>query len=355
MNNLRSRVAEESKMINLTRHLRVIPKKISNNGLNLARSAKKDEFYTQLDDIEKELEHYKAHFKGKTVFCNCDDPDESNFWRYFEINFKNLGLKKLISTHYHESRSTYKQELSIDETGEKRVIRTSLEKNGDFRSLESIAILKESDICVTNPPFSLFREFIAQLIEMDKKLLVIGSINAVTTKEIFPLIKDKKLWIGQSIRSGDREFRVPDNYPLQASSYRVDDEGNKYIRVKGVRWFTNMDYQDRHKDIVLCCKYHDDPSKYSTYENFNAINVCKVKDIPADYGGIMGVPITFLDKYNPDQFEIVMLANGNARTNTPLDILDQVAYRPHSKDKGGVGIIDDQRVYARVLIRRKNL
>ncbi len=355
MNSLKNRITEESKMINRTNQLSVVPKKKSNNGLNLARSAKKDEFYTQLDDIEKELKHYKPHFKDKIVFCNCDDPDESNFWCYFEMNFESLGLKKLISTHYHESRPTYKQELFVDGTGKKQFLKTKLEQNGDFRSPESVAILKESDICVTNPPFSLFREFIAQLIEFDKQFLVIGSINAVTTKEIFPLIKDKKVWIGQSIRSGDREFRVPDDYPLQAAGYRVDVQGNKYIRVKGVRWFTTMDYPDRHKDIALYCKYYDDPSKYLTYENFNAINVSKVKEIPIDYNGVMGVPITFLDKYNPDQFEIVMLANGNARTNTPQDTLDKVAYRQHPKDKGGVGIINDQRVYARVLIRRKSL
>lgn len=355
MNTLKHRATEESKSISRAIKLRIVPKKTSNSGLNLARAAKKDEFYTQLCDIEKELKYYKHHLHGKTVFCNCDDPDESDFWRYFEMNFDHFGLKKLISTHYHESRPTYKQELFVNDQGEKEFVRTCLQQNGDFRSPESISIIKESDICVTNPPFSLFREFIAQLIEVKKQFLVIGSINSVTTKEIFPLIKDKKLWIGQSIRSGDREFRVPDDYPLQASGYRVDDEGNKYIRVKGVRWFTNMDYRDRHKDIDLSCKYHDDPSKYPTYENFNAINVGRVKDMPTDYDGIMGVPITFLDKYNPEQFEIIMLANGNARTNTPQHILDHVAYRPHPKDKGGVGIINGQRVYARVLIRRKSL
>lgn len=329
-------------------------KKTSNNGLNVARSAKKDEFYTLMTDIKKELKNYKPHFKNKTVFCNCDDPDESNFWRYFEMNFEDLGLKKLISTHYHDTRSTYKQELFIDENGEKKFIRTNLEQNGDFRSPESIAILKESDICVTNPPFSLFREFIAQLIDFDKQFLVIGSINAVTTKKIFPLIRDKKIWIGQSIRSGDREFRVPDDYPLQAASYRVDEQGNKYIRVKGVRWFTNMDYPERHKDIALCCKYYDDPSKYPIYENFNAIEVGKVKDIPIDYKGVMGVPITFLDKYSPDQFEIVMLANGNARTNVDSNTLTEVGYCQHPEDKGGVGIINGRRVYARVMIRRNH-
>lgn len=329
-------------------------KRTSNNGLNVARASKKDEFFTLLPDIEKELKNYKPHFKDKTVFCNCDDPDESNFWRYFEMNFKKLGLKKLISTHYHESRPTFKQELFIDKNGKKKITRTDLKQNGDFRSPESIAILKESDICVTNPPFSLFREFIAQLIDLDKQFLVIGSINAVTAKNIFPLIRDKKLWIGQSIRSGDREFRVPHDYPVHAAGYRVDEQGNKYIRVKGVRWFTNMDYPDRHKDIALCCNYYDDPSKYPIYENFNAIEVSKSKEIPIDYGGVMGVPITFLDKYSPDQFEIVMLANGNARTSVSLNTLKKVGYRPHPEDRGGVGIINGQRIYARVLIRRKN-
>lgn len=331
----------------------VMLKRISNNGLNAARSSKKDEFYTLLPDIEKELRHYTEHFKNKTVFCNCDDPEESNFWHYFEMNFEKLGLKKLISTHYHESLSTFKQELFIDKNGKKKLIKTNLEQNGDFRSPESVAILKEADICVTNPPFSLFREFITQLIDYDKQFLVLGSINAATTKNIFPLIRDKKLWIGQSIRSGDREFRVPDDYPLQAASYRVDSHGNKYIRVKGVRWFTNMDYPDRHKNIALCYKYYNDPKKYPTYENFNAIEVGRVKEIPIDYNGLMGVPITFLDKYSPDQFEIVMLANGNARTNVPSDVLAEVGYRQHSEDRGGVGIINGQRVYARIIIRRK--
>lgn len=329
-------------------------KKTSTNGLNCAKAAKKDEFYTQMNDIEKELINYTAHFKGKTVFCNCDDPNESNFWRYFEMNFDELGLKRLISTHYHDSNTTFKQEIFIDKNGEKKFRRTNLEKNGDFRSPESVAILNESDICVTNPPFSLFREFIAQLIDLNKQFLIIGSINAITTKKIFPLIRDKKLWIGQSIRGGDREFRVPDDYPLLAAGYRVDEQGNKYIRVKGVRWFTNMDYPKRHEDIELCCKYHDNPSRYPIYENFNAIEVSKVKDIPVDYSGVMGVPITFLDKYNPDQFEIIMLANGNARTNVSFNTLTEVGYRPHPEDRGGVGIINGRRIYARVMIRRRN-
>lgn len=326
---------------------------LSNNGLNVARIAKKDEFYTQMIDIEKELKNYKSYFKNKTVFCNCDDPNESNFWHYFEINFVHLGLKKLISTHYHESNPTYKQELFFDENGKKIFIRTNLEQNGDFRSPESVAILTESDICVTNPPFSLFREFIMQLIELNKQFLVIGQINAITAKEIFPLIKDKKLWLGQSIHSGDREFRVPDNYPLHASGCRIDEYGNKYIRVKGIRWFTNLDYPERHEDIKLHSKYYKNKSKYPNYDNFDAIEVGKVKEIPLDYDGIIGVPITFLDKYNPDQFEIIMLANGNARTNVPSKILEEVKYRPHAEDKGGVCIINNKRCYVRILIRKR--
>lgn len=329
-------------------------KNISNNGLNVARASKKDEFYTQLPDIEKELKNYEKNFKDKIVFCNCDDPNESNFWRYFEMNFDKLSLKKLISTHYHESQPTFKQEIFINKNGEKRFIKTDLKENGDFRSPESIEILKEADICVTNPPFSLFREFIALLIDSKKQFLVIGSINSATTKNIFPLIRDKKLWLGQSIRSGDMEFRVPDDYPLQASGSRIDAQGNKYIRVTGIRWFTNMDYPDRHNNINLHCTYNGNNEQYPTYENFNAIEVNKVKNIPMDYDGIMGVPITFLDKHNPDQFEIIMLANGNTRTNVPSNILKEVGYRQHQEDRGGVGIINNKRVYARIMIRRRN-
>jgi hypothetical protein len=214
--------------------------------------------------------------------------------------------------------------------------------------------LNEADIVVSNPPFSLFREYLAQLVENDKKFVIIGNMNAITYKETFKLIKENLLWLGHSIHSGDREFRVSDDYPLLASGYRVDEQGNKYIRVKGVRWFTNMDYPKRHEDIELCCKYHDNPSRYPIYENFDAIEVGKVKDIPINYNGVMGVPITFLDKYNPDQFEIIMLANGNARTNVSFNTLAEVGYRPHPEDRGGVGIINGRRIYARVMIRRRN-
>lgn len=275
--------------------------------LNTAKRAKKDEFYTQITDIEKEMRHYKEHFRGKVVFCNCDDPEYSNFWRYFQLNFYELGLKKLISTHYEEYKPSYRMDIVSTDHGEQcgipDYVKTPLKQNGDFRSPECIEILKEADIVITNPPFSLFREYIAQLIEYDKKFIILGNINCITYREVFPLIRDNKIWLGVSIHSGDREFRVPDSYPLQASGFRIDEDGNKYIRVKGVRWITNLDYLQRHEDIPLFKSYNEE--EYPKYVNYDAIEVGKTTDIPADYDGEMGVPITFLDKYNPEQFEII--------------------------------------------------
>ena len=318
----------------------------SNKDLTKANKAKKDEFYTMLADIEVEIKHYRKHFKGKTVLCNCDDPFESNFFKYFAMNFNYLGLKKLIATCYQGSpvlgeefeqlsmfeldgetpkRHPYKIEITevIDSNGDGAVDLTDVEyllrnrKNaltllngdGDFRSDECVDILKEADIVVTNPPFSLFREYVAQLIKHEKKFLIIGNVNAVTYKEVFPLIKENKMWMGYSIHSGDREFRVPDDYPLEAAGYRIDEQGRKYIRVKGVRWFTNMDYIERHTDLDLWKTYT--PENYPTFDNYDAINVDVTAEIPEDYFGIMGVPITFLDKYNPDQFEILGITLGN--------------------------------------------
>ena len=290
-------------------------KKTQNENLHKAKIGKKDEFYTQLTDIEKEVKHYKEHFVGKTIYCNCDDPEWSNFFRYFALKFEDLKIKKLIATHFFYSDmsvegETYKLEickgLDLNADGKidfSDIVKTKLKGNGDFRSSECIELLKEADIVVTNPPFSLFREYVAQLVEYDKKILIIGNVNAITYKEIFKLIKDNKLWLGASIHSGDREFGVPDDYPLNAASSRIDEEGNKYIRVKGVRWFTNMDYKERHEDLILFKKYNLE--EYPTYDNYNAINVNVTKDIPVDFQGKMGVPITFLDKYNPEQFEIV--------------------------------------------------
>lgn len=280
----------------------------SNRDLNQANKNKKDEFYTQLTDIEKEMKYYKDHFKGKVIFCNCDDPETSNFWKYFELQFEALGIKKLVSTHYETTKPSYKLELMADVDGDgkitrKDIIRTPLRQNGDFRSPECIEILKEADIVITNPPFSLFREYIAQLFEYQKKFLIIGNINAVKYKEVFPYVMTNKVWLGKSIHSGDREFSVPDNYPLNASGWRVDENGKKYIRVKGVRWFTNLEYPERYEDIPLFKHYTEE--EYPKFDTYEAINVGETKNIPVDYDGVMGVPITFMDRYNPNQFEII--------------------------------------------------
>lgn len=315
--------------------------------LRNARKDKKDEFYTQLVDIELEMKHYRKYFKDKVVFCNCDDPYESNFFKYFAMNFEFLGLKKLIATCYATSPIVYTQ-LSFFDEGEvvykeetnkkaykiiieevpdangdgakdlsdveyllkndKNVL-TMLDGDGDFRSQECIELLKEADIVCTNPPFSLFRDYMAQLVEYNKKFIIIGNVNAVAYKEVFPLIKDNKVWLGCSIHSGDREFQVPDSYPLNASGTRVDEKGKKYIRVKGVRWFTNLDNKDRHEALPLYKQYT--PEEFPHYDNFDAINIAATSDIPYDYDGIMGVPITFLDKYNPDQFEIIGMGTGD--------------------------------------------
>lgn len=289
---------------------------MANKNLHAAKTAKNDEFYTQLPDIEKELYHYRDFFRGKVVFCNCDDPEYSNFWKYFQMNFFFLGLKKLISTHYEPGGQSYKMEiiaadLPTGQIGIPAYVKTPLEGDGDFRSEECIEILKEADVVVTNPPFSLFREYVAQLMEYDKKFIIIGNINAITYKEFFPLLKDDKVWIGPSIHSGDREFQVPQSYPLNAAGSRVDEKGNKFIRVKGVRWFTNVDVAVRHTQLDLYMRYHGNEDHFPKYDNYDAINVDKTCEIPEDYDGVMGVPITFLDKYCPEQFEIVRFRKGN--------------------------------------------
>ena len=294
--------------------------RMANKNLNKAKEAKKDEFYTQLEDINNELRHYREHFRGKTVLCNCDDPRVSNFFKYFAYNFEFLGLKKLIATCYKSqdvnlfSEGTSERAVYLVYEGDKNgnnipddeeIEVLPLKGDGDFRSEECIAFLKEADIVVTNPPFSLFREYVAQLIKYDKKFLIIGNINAVSTKYIFPLIMNGLMWLGASIHSGDRKFWVPDDYELDAAGCGIDETGRKYIRVKGVRWFTNLDYKERHEDLILYKNYSQE--LYPTFDNFNAIEVGKTEDIPLDYDGIMGVPITFLDKFNPDQFEILGL------------------------------------------------
>jgi hypothetical protein len=355
-------------------------------GLSAAKTAKKDEFYTQMTDIERELQHYWPHFRDKVVLCNCDDPYESNFFKYFALRFNQLGLKKLICTCYNGSpvqgnelmidfgdftdepkKIAYKVEITEvkDMNGDgavdlsdvqyllkndKNVISTL--KTGDFRDPECIELLKQADIVVTNPPFSLFREYIGQLMEYEKKFLIIGNINVVTYKEVFPLIKENLVWLGPSITSGDRKFNVPDDYPLNASGCGIDTDGRRYIRVKGVRWFTNLDHNKRHEEIDLVCHYSSE--EYPLYDNYNAINVGKTSDIPFDYEGIMGVPITFLDKYNPDQFEIIWQACGNTRASAPSNILKELQYKTHPDDRGGCGVVNGKRQYARVIIRNRN-
>lgn len=278
-----------------------------NNYLHEAKRNKNDEFYTQIQEIAQELKHYKSHFESKVIFCNCDDPEHSNFWKYFKEKFDELGLRRLISTHYKAEGETYKLEFDGKES-----IKTPLVGDGDFRSPEAVEILKEADIVVTNPPFSLFREYIAQLMEYDKKFVIIGNINALTYKDIFPLIKGNKVWLGCSIHGKKIEFMVPDWYPLKASGWRVDKQGNKYIFVKGVRWVTNLDVFKRHERLILYKHYT--PEEYPKYDNYDAINVNKTSDIPLDYDGVMGVPITFIDKYNPEQFELLGITNTGEKT-----------------------------------------
>lgn len=283
-----------------------------NKYLHKASLAKEDEFYTKLTDIEKELRYYKEHFKDKVVFCNCDDPETSNFWKYFELQFEELGIKKLISTHYETEIPSYKLELMQDIDGDgkvtgKDIIKSPLSQNGDFRSPESIEILKEADIIVTNPPFSLFREYVALLVEYNKKFLIIGSQNNVTYKEIFPLLRDNKIWLGYN--NGDMEFIVPDYYEPRKTRYR-EENGIKYRSMGNICWFTNLDIQKRHEDIPLYRTYKGNEENYIKYYNYNAINVDKVSEIPVDYYEEMGVPVTFMQRYNPDQFEIIGVGSG---------------------------------------------
>ena len=253
----------------------------ANTNLHKAKNAKNDEFYTQLTDVSKELMNYKEHFKDKIVLCNCDNPTWSAFWRYFHLNFAELGLKKLISTHYDTGETTYKMEYTGGNDNDVDLgVKTPLEGNGDFRNKECLDLMDESDIVVTNPPFSLFRNYVAVLMEHQKKFLIIGNMNAITYKKVFPLIRDNQLWYGASIHSGDRKFYVPDDYPLKASGCGVDDNGRKYIRVKGVRWFTNLDYKARYEKLVLWKNYTLE--EYPKYDNYLAWNVNKVSEIPFD-------------------------------------------------------------------------
>lgn len=331
---------------------------MANNQLSQAKKGKKDEFYTQRADIEAELKHYRGHFAGKTVLCNCDDPRMSHFFYYFVLHFHHLGLKKLITTCYKNqdpnsgSKNISKQAVYLVYEGEDigsppnpniAGLVHPMQGDGDFRSPECIKFLEEADIIVTNPPFSLFREYVAQLIEYGKKFIIIGNINAVTYKEIFPLIQTNQIWLGPSIHSGDREFEVPSSYPLTAAGIRIDDQGRRYIRVKGVRWFTNLDFPQRHQALILHKKYR--PEEYPNYDNYDAINVDKTADIPCDYDGVMGVPITYLDKHNPDQFEIIGATESEGR-GFSAGLWDE-------SSKVSQPLVNGERKYKRIFIRKR--
>ena len=339
-----------------------------NKNLHSARTAKTDEFYTQLVDVEKELKHYKDQFRGKVVYCNCDDPFESNFFKYFAANFNALGLKKLITTSYVKSpivggqlplfeveglkpsgKEPFKIEIKkVPDTDNDGAINlddveyllkhdkntaTPLKGNGDFRSEECIKLLKEADIVVTNPPFSLFREYVAQLMDNKKKFLILGDQNAITYKETFGYIKDDKLWVGYD-NGGTKWFQVPMDYDIPTESRKKIVNGVKYFSMGRILWFTNLDTTKRHENIVLYKKYT--PEEFPKYDNYDVINVDKVSDIPMNYNGVMGVPITFVDKYNPKQFEILGVAN-SARW---------IGYKC-------LTLIQGRKIYNRILIKRK--
>ena len=318
--------------------------------LTNARTNKNDEFYTQLTDIEKEIVHYKKHFKDKVVLCNCDDPHTSQFFYYFLHQFETLGLKKLITACYKNqqmklfSNNESEKAVWLEYNGYKNNNRVpdpeeigihNLKGDGDFRSQECIDLLKRADIIVSNPPFSLFREYVAQLVKYDKKFLIIGNVNAIGNKEMFPLIKNNKVWLGKSIHSGGREFMVPKDYKITTKSCSIDEYGNRFVEVAGVRWFTNLDYGKRYEDIILYKKYT--PEEYPKYDNYDAININKTKEIPVDYDGVMGVPITFIDKFNPDQFEILGL-------DRSMDCNPNYGHRFQ---------MNGRETYARILIKNK--
>ncbi len=298
-------------------------RKATNKLLHNAKKSKSDEFYTQLCDIESELKHYKDHFKNKTVYCNCDDPRISNFFKYFSSNFKELGLKKIIGSCYKQKKSLFDDKEF--ETGfyyeysgsknEKTKPNTKdiahFKGDGDFRSAESIELLKQSDIVVTNPPFSLFREYVEQLVKYNKKFLIIGNVNAITYREIFKLIQENNAWLGINLGRGISGFIVPEHYELYGTEARIDSSGNRIVSPNNCLWLTNLDISARHKDLALTKTYFGNEAEYPCYDNYDAINVNRTKDIPMDYAGAMGVPITFLHKYNPKQFEIIKFRKGD--------------------------------------------
>ncbi len=296
----------------------------TNELLQKAKKSKKDEFYTLFSDIDKELQYYKRHFRGKTVYCNCDDPQNSNFVKYFVLSFKELGIKRLIATCYKENAndlfntSPDNNGVFFEYTGPEENNGSSsptgishLNGDGDFRSQECVDLLEQADIVVTNPPFSLFREFVAQLIRHNKQFLIIGNINAITYKEIFKLIKEDKAWLGINLGRGISGFIVPDDYELYGTEARIDEFGNRIISPNNCLWLTNLETPRRHENIALTKTYLGNEKEYPKYDNYDGINVNKTVDIPADYEGHMGVPITFLHKFNPDQFEIIKFRKGD--------------------------------------------
>lgn len=359
---------------------------MANERFDNAKKNKNDEFYTRLEDIEKELNHYKEYFKGKTIFCNCDDPRISNFFKYFALNFNEFGLKKIISTCYKNqdvdlfTQNDCEKAVYIEYTGNPNdptstdfstIEVKELKGDGDFRSQECIELLKQSDVVITNPPFSLFREYVAQLIKYDKKFIIVGHQNAISYKEIFSLIKENKLWLGYGFKGGAAHF-INTHYEDYASA---GDHKEGMIRVSGVVWFTNIDIKKRHEELVMYKTYN--PEEFPKYENYEAINVDKSTDIPIDYDGVIGVPITFLDKYSPDQFEIVglgIVGSCEFTNERRMEILDKnglstgkytvnakgTLYRKHlESDKKPAAFKDCetgelyQSIYARILIKRK--
>ena len=347
-----------------------------NGSLHAAKNAKEDEFYTQLDDISQELRHYKEHFKGKVVFCNCDDPYESNFFKYFALNFNAFGLKKLIATCYDGSpvsgnellldfgtttdnpkKIAYKVEITEvkDYNGDGRKdmadiryliendknVLSVLKGNGDFRSPECIELLKQADVVVTNPPFSLFKEYIAQLVDYNKHFLIIGNQNSITYKEIFSLLQSNKMWLGY--KAGDMAFRVPSYYTPRETRYWQDNRGQKWRSLGNICWYTNLDIHKRHEELDLYKHYT--PENYPTYDNYKAIEVSKVAEIPCDYNGAMGVPITFLDKYNPDQFEIIWTTDRGGDGH-----LEEYK-KPW--ERYDAPVVNGRGLYKRILIRKK--
>ena len=330
-----------------------------NENLHSAKKSKNDEFYTQLSDIEKELSHYKNHFKDKVVYCNCDDPRVSNFFHYFSYNFEKLSLKKLIGACYKSqerdlfTKNDSEQAIYLEYTGNKNggnvpkpedIGIKYLKGDGDFKSKECIELLKQADIVVTNPPFSLFREYVTQLIEYDKKFVIIGSMNAITYKEVFKLIKENKLWLGNGFANGNAFFKIPLNNKRNFAD-GVFDEKTGLVKFRNVTWFTNLDIAKRHEDLILYKTYNEE--EYPKYDNYDTINVNKVAEITINFKGAMGVPITFLDKYNPEQFEII--SSNDIRRN------NNVPFKEHGLIKDKDGTINGKATYARIIIKNKKL